>query len=1251
MKKTAIISVLLIVCMALTAAAQEAVWQAGFSQPNAGFEPYRDDGGTTLEMMQVDDVPVLHVTTAGVKALEGACINVGPQLEPGLRYTFKAEVRGSGQLWVIANSRNGWLYSSATVDLTDRWQDVMITKPLAVNDDRMRVCLLTKEAGELDMQIRSASAIQEPAPQTYDRSVTPVRFEAEEVSVYPDRVRTIEGASGGQGCQDGTYMYLAGIPTPRTSRPIYVYVRAKMPDADAYCSVRGATQSGAQRLNKMSTEVTDKWQWLSGEPVSAAAVGDTISLQIHGAKTPSGNMQVDAVAVSTEAELSADVLDSAPIVPLTDAPMFSAVRADTAPTLDGKADDACWQQAPVLSHFVKRSNFNPARHASQVQFSYDEDHLYFFFRGEEPVLRPEENKLHEFKKDVTTRDDRVYTDDSVMLLLDPQQGSEKFDFTINAIGTVNDARIPGEDLWRSRETDFDADIESESVIGDGFWTLEAAISFESLGVTPPAAGDSWRAIFGRIEQADDETSSWNLCHEGFHDSSAWAGMQFVESAPQATFTLPDRLQLGDNDITVDVRADGAEGGYYAYSRVERRKEFATDVGFAPTSPEGSTATTTVTLEEEGEIALEYGLWDAVTLRPLVLSPSYPRSVKSSSAMVRIVTDSPYTLYLNGSVVARGQSATADDQIQAFLQKGINAFGIELEEGTAQVEIGIGDWYASSSDSWRVAPEDVEDFSAPRIDDRDWEHAPTHDGGRLGKYIGNPDGPSRMRMTVLWEQTRVFPNPTPALYVAQGTKQHFTIAANGIPGHVLEDYRLQLMLPEGLTLTGVTAYYNAHEHLPEYTIEKIADEFPVEDQNYALYEIRADQPIPYKESVRILELFNVFIEWDEAAGDPEDRPYMVRYAARANEGSIYEAWQTFPVRILPPLQGRQPQELTWQLWGSFFSAMNKDSMKEATMETMKQAGFNDIVSGDRVTSQIGDRLGIENVKAINFEPWSINMEPYIEQHPDTALIDGKGETSEKYVCTTELLDGARQFVTDRIHEIVADSEADVVNWDYESNPMTSYISCFCPKCLAAFREHAGIDANVELDGPIIEEQYRDEWIDFMTLRMARVARMFKEATHSAEGSPKFVIYSGYHSPDTKWRYGVDWKYIADLEACDIASCGYGRDWDAVMATHEALQGIPLIVGKLMRPYDRNSNDIPSPATKAVLMRRLMDSTAGVLVYDRMPLDGRAPQAILMPVSIIDPPPMSPKAPIVNVFTPSTYRPQLFKSLRLRTLLAA
>jgi len=931
--------------------------------------------------------------------------------------------------------------------------------------------------------------------------------------------------------------------------------------------------------------------------------GDMLSVQFAGAKNAAGETMVDCLAVSTNAEISAADLDAAPLVALTGVPMFSAARATQPPVIDGEADDACWGQTVVLSNFVRRSNFTPAAHASEMRLCYDDAYLYWYFRGEEPALQPEQNRLHDFKKSITERDARVYKDDSVMLIIDPRSASgHRFDFTINALGTVEDARIDGEDLWGDRDTGFDAEVESASVIGDGFWTLEARISLQSLGLAAPTAGDVWRAIVGRIEQADDEVSSWNACRAGFHDPQAFAEMRMTEGTPFARLDLPERLQLGDNPIGVTTRADGEPTGVYAYTRLERGGKWSSQVTFAEATADEGQASAPLRIEEEGEIGLSYGAWDAVALRPLVISPSYPRNVRSSVALVALQTQSPFTLLVNGTAVARGASSSADEPIRVFLQKGVNAFGLELERGTAQVQISAGEWSTTSGGNWRLAPEDVADFSAAEVDPGAWDAAPVPDANDPTS-VGSADGPSRMRFALLWRDTRVFPNPTPATYLARGSEQHITVAARGLPGHTLTDYKLHLALPEGLLLTNVTGYYKAREEQPEFAIEE-AGTVQIGGRELALRIITADQPIPYRKSVRILELFNAFVAWDEEAGEPGADPYTVYFASEALGGAVMEPWQELPVAVLPPLNGEQPDELVWQIWGSFFSSMSQSASKLATLQTAQQAGFNDIVSGERETSDFGDELGIDNVQSVNFESWSINMREWIAENPDQALIDRNGKASKDYACTWAVLDEAYPHIDAILKGMVAERRVDVINWDYESHVMNSYIACFCPRCLAEFRERAGIAAGVELNGEIIEQEHFEAWTDFMCERMAKVARRFKESVNAAEPPAKFGIYSGYQSDDTKWRYGVDWKMIGDLEAADHAECGYGFNWEHLMATHEGLQGIPLVCGKLFHPYDRNSDEVPTPLTKAILLRRLMDSTGGILVYDRMPLDGRS-----------------------------------------------
>jgi len=177
--RTLLIATLAIVALCTCAAAQEPAWEADFSKAGAA-ELYREDGGTQITTAEVDGATVLAATMPGDQQLEGVCVEMGPGFEGGRRYTARAEVRGSGTIWPMLISRNGWLYARATVTLSDDWQEIWLTKPLDLQDDRMRLCILTKEQNAVTMQVRSAVAVLEPAPVVWDRDVAAVRFAAAE---------------------------------------------------------------------------------------------------------------------------------------------------------------------------------------------------------------------------------------------------------------------------------------------------------------------------------------------------------------------------------------------------------------------------------------------------------------------------------------------------------------------------------------------------------------------------------------------------------------------------------------------------------------------------------------------------------------------------------------------------------------------------------------------------------------------------------------------------------------------------------------------------------------------------------------------------------------------------------------------------------------------------------------------------------------------------------------------------------------
>jgi hypothetical protein len=184
----------------------------------------------------------------------------------------------------------------------------------------------------------------------------------------------------------------------------------------------------------------------------------------------------------------------------------------------------------------------------------------------------------------------------------------------------------------------------------------------------------------------------------------------------------------------------------------------------------------------------------------------------------------------------------------------------------------------------------------------------------------------------------------------------------------------------------------------------------------------------------------------------------------------------------------------------------------------------------------------------------------------------------------------------------------MDYDYEYSPITGPHSCYCPRCLAEFRDFSKLARDARLDPGIIRDRYEQQWIDFMSHRVALLFRKFRDTIHRLAPGTEFSVYSGYGTPENPRRYGVNWGYVGEYQACDRIGCGYGRPADAIPATIDGLNGIPAVFGVLMRPYDTTETAPPVPITKARLLRRALDSTGGVLIYDRLPMDGRAWRAI-------------------------------------------
>ncbi len=1061
----------------------------------------------------------------------------------------------------------------------------------------------------------SAGAAQE-RPQVYDAEVGPWRLEAEDfvwwlhVTIWDD-----PEASGGKVVKRPGYKYmlLDDLPFPRTSKPVTIYLRVWPSMQEEQYRLTTTQDGNRQTLTDLRPEHIDKWQWLQFAPVTAEEVGDSFGVEfVHD---EFGDTACDALVISTRPDLDEAALEAAPLL-FTPGPLAVVGRTSSPPTLDGLGDDPCWQHTVACTGFVRIGSLYAAEADTTVKMVYDDANLYLLLACQEPILEVERQMRAKFVADITERDAEVFQDDSMFILLDPSDtGKSLYDFSVNALGTLADARCPGPDLWETRDTNWNSGAEAKGNIGDGVWTVEMAIPFADLGDTPQE-GDRWQVGLGRLAKARKETTSWNPSASGFHDPIQLGTLVFSGATPGVSLTIPSSLQLGKNEMTTSLAPlAGQPSNVYVVveltspTSLKPRRHY----GFVEVADTPGDVSQSFDVREEGELRVEYAVLDAATLKPLYLTPTLTRAVKSSVAQVKLACEGPYELYLNDELISQGAQGRSE-AIAAPLQKGANVFALRLEKGTAAVAVEAPGSYFTA-ETWKVAAADTKDATRAALDDVSWPTAKSiRQDAQLGPVVGEPGQAVVLRRTLLWEKTRVWPTPVPAYYLARGATQHLAVIADGLPGKTLDGWTTYIATPPEFEVVGSSGFYGGSGGRPRFLCTQLGLQ-QVNGREMRVAKVAADEPVLSGRHF-IMSLFDLFVRYREQAGEPESAEGEFIYWNEANGGNVSEPPQRFKVRLLPKLAGRQPKTLEFQLWGGWFCNLDDLAMREEILKCAQAAGFNDIVASDRWTSDHGPEYGIRETLSTNFKPGEVDLADYLKEHPDQRLITSQGQPAVRgaghhldLMCMTLLLGDGWPAVEAALKKRMDQVRPHTVEIDYEYGPYDGPHSCYCPRCLAAFREYAGLAPEVVLDPQIIKQQYGAQWTDFMARRVAQMFAKFKDAVHRHSPGAKFAVYSGYQTPANPEMYGINWQYIGDLQACDKAGAGYGEPEADIYRTVEALQGIPLLAGLLSVPYNTWDTTPPTPITKARVLRHLLASSGGgVLVYDRHSLDGRTWYAI-------------------------------------------
>jgi len=1185
-------------------------WNEGFENEQVSAKPYhKDEPNAQLEITSdnpAEGKQFLRAALPGKRKLEGVNLTA-TALSGGRLATVTAKVRGSGQIWLCLISANGWLYSPRTVPLSDQWQTVVLSKALMVRDRTLGIHFLSRDIQQgAVFEVDDVQVTLADPPNVSDAQVGPRRLEAEDFTLRHRDVAQDKTASGGRSVGSGQYCRLVEMPFPRTSRPVTVYLRVKAGSGDEEYRLITTQGGNTQFLSSTRPKPAKRWQWVQFPVAHAGEVGDQFDVDFRQAKGAVETVSIDSVVIATRDDLDDSALDAAPAL-FSRHPLTMVPRTQTPPKIDGVPGDSCWKNTAACTGFVGVRSLAPAQSGTTVRLCYDDRNLYALFVCDEPILSVAQQRRHEFAAKVNERDGDVYHDDSVIMLLDPANtGKQVFEFTINSLGTIADARCPGPDFWESRDIGWNSSAHATGTNGDGVWSVEVAVPFADLSAKPPAVGDVWQVCLGRIARARKENTSWNTSNRGFHDPQSPGAMVFSGPALGVALETPTALQLGKNKVAATITPrEEQPASVYVVSSVVTPTGTAHSYQFAEAQDAPSKVIASFEVKEEAELQVAHGVLDATTLQPLYLTPVLSRTVKSTVATVTLACDGPYEMLLNDELLGRGQQAETVE-IKAPLQKGANVFALRLRNGTAAVNIEAPGLERRSV-NWKIDLGGKTDATSPTTDDSTWETAAkVGEHPKLGDVVGHSGKPVLLRHTLLWEKTRIWPTPKPALHIARNSNQHLTVIADGLPKRKLIDWTVYLAVPPEFEIVGSTGYYGNVDYQPGFLCTQLGEQM-VGEHKMQVARIVANKPVMTGRHY-IFSLFNVFVRKREELGEAEcDRTAFV-YWTEANDGTVVEPRQTIPVRLLPPLDGKQPKKLVWQLWGSFFGNMNNHAMREATLETARLAGVNDLVAGDIWTSENAPKYGIQHTMGFNFQAWSLNMKPYLAERPDERLIGHDGQSNDGYLCTTLLLGESWHAVEAKLQEKIKTIRAHTMDYDYEYSPLTGPHSCYCPRCLAEFRDHAELETAEKLDPALIQDKYEQKWVDFMAYRVARIFRKFRDAIHRLAPGTRFSVYSGYQTPENPKRYGVNWDYVGDFQACDRAGCGYGRPADAIPATIDGLKGVPTLFGELSRPYDTRETIPPVPMTKARLLRRAIDSTGGVLIYNRLPLDGRSWRAI-------------------------------------------
>ncbi len=458
-----------------------------------------------------------------------------------------------------------------------------------------------------------------------------------------------------------------------------------------------------------------------------------------------------------------------------------------------------------------------------------------------------------------------------------------------------------------------------------------------------------------------------------------------------------------------------------------------------------------------------------------------------------------------------------------------------------------------------------------------------------------------------------------LYVARGTIQHFFFVPANHGKTACESFSFVLELPAGLEVIQATGDAIEYYHRPSLTSQEAFSRDGRPMVRWVFSATRGLSP-GNLEKVRFFNAWCGALRATDAISDGE-YPYSFYLQSPEEQEPAHEG----RLIVLPTPRGSPPRRIVIAM--SNWTISPTPEFWRDLLATYRRCGINavdcHIVARDEARAQEAKEAGMRCTNGLWWHWWD---EAYLQGHPEHGAVGADGSSDGKSVCPEVLADPDSEAISGVMSGILAAAAAGRIEgswWDLEGP--ACFDKCFCPRCLARFRQEAGIAGEEELTAAAIQAKYPEQWVAFACGQSARIARRMKQYAAAAGVPWKLSVYSGAQSEHTRRTYRVDWDTLAP--EIDVATPSFYSFSAAALATNftggvtDCIRGIRAVADipvwcTLTTGYDRGDQFVADGrVTRMQVLKSVAFGADGTLQWWWGPVDGRHYRAYAEATSII------------------------------------